>query len=54
MQVEGELVGLYERTAREISSQPVRHLLHMINMDSRKHIDICQTAIEILEGGDMS
>jgi len=53
MQIEGELVGLYERTAGEISSQPVRHLLHMINMDSRKHIDICQTAIEILEGGDV-
>jgi rubrerythrin len=51
--IEGKLVGLYERTAGEISKKPVRHLLHMINMDSRKHIDICQTALEILEGDDV-
>lgn len=53
MRVEGELVGLYEKTAPGIESKPVRHLLHMIQLDSRKHIDICQTAIEILEGGEI-
>lgn len=53
MQVEGKLVGLYEKTHREIENRPVRHLLHMIELDSRKHIDICQTAIEILEGEDV-
>ncbi len=53
MKVEGRLVGLYENSAKELKSTPVRHLLHMINLDSRKHIDICHTAIEILQGRDV-
>jgi rubrerythrin len=53
IQVEGRLVGLYEKSHKEIESRPVRHILHMIQLDSRKHIDICQTAIEILEGEDV-
>ena len=53
MEVEGRLVGLYERTHKEIENRPVRHLLHMIQLDSQKHIDICRTAIEILEGEDV-
>jgi len=53
MKVEGRLVGLYENSAKEIESPPVRHILHMINLDSRKHIDICQIAIEILQGTDV-
>lgn len=53
IEVEGKLVGLYERSHKEIGNQPVRHLLHMIQLDSRKHIDICQTAIEILRGEDV-
>jgi rubrerythrin len=53
MKVEGKLVGLYEKTASDIKSKPVRHLLHMIQLDSRKHIDICETAIEILMGEDV-
>jgi len=46
-------VGLYEWTAPSIENKPVMHLLHMIELDSRKHIDICQTVIEILEGKDV-
>jgi len=53
MKIEGELVGLYEKTASEIKNKPVRHLLHMIQLDSRKHISICQTSIEILQGEDV-
>jgi rubrerythrin len=53
MKIEGRLVGLYENSVKELTSTPVRHLLHMINMDSRKHIDICQIAIEILQGKDV-
>jgi rubrerythrin len=53
MKIEGRLVGLYENSAKELTSTPVRHLLHMINLDSRKHIDICHTAIEILQGRDV-
>lgn len=50
LKVEGRLVGLYEKSAKELTSAPVRHLLHMINLDSRKYIDICHAAIEVLQG----
>lgn len=53
LKVEGRLVGLYEKSAKELTSAPVRHLLHMINLDSRKHIDICHAAIEVLQGIDV-
>ena len=53
MRVEGRLVELYENSAKELTNTPVRHLLHMINLDSRKHIDICHTVIDILQGRDV-
>ena len=53
MKIEGRLVGLYEKSSKELASFPVRHLLHMINLDSRKHIDICHAAIEVLQGIDV-
>lgn len=53
LEVEGRLVGLYERTAPAIENRPVRHILHMIQPDSMKHIEICQAAIETLEGEDL-
>lgn len=53
MTVEGELVKLYERTEGEMKSSAVGHLLHMIQLDSRKHIDICQTVIEVLQGEEV-
>ena len=53
MAVEVELVRLYEETAGDIQSRSVRNLLHMIELDSRKHIDICQTVINILQGEDV-
>jgi len=53
IQVEGELVGLYDKTVEEIKSPPVKHLLHMIRMDSMKHIDIFQVAMEVFQGDDI-
>jgi rubrerythrin len=51
--VEGRLVALYEKAHREIENLPVRRLLHLIQLDSLKHIDICQTAIEVLRGEEV-
>lgn len=53
MAVEGQLVRLYKETAGNIQSSPVRHILHMIQLDSMKHIDICQVAIDVLQGKDI-
>jgi rubrerythrin len=50
---EEALVRLYNDKIKVIKSAPVRHLLHMIQLDSMKHIDICQFAIENLQGEDV-
>ena len=53
IEVEGKLIGLYDKTASNTQNRPVRHLLHTIRLDSLKHIDICQTVLEILQGEDV-
>ena len=53
LDVERRLVDLYETTHRAIESKAVRLLLHMIQLDSRKHIDICQLVISVLQGEDV-
>ena len=53
LKVEAELVALYEKTESGIKSRPVKHLLHMISLDSRKHIDICQTIIDVIRSDDV-
>jgi len=50
IEVERTLVRLYVETFESLKSPAVKHLLHSIQLDSIKHIDICETAIEILCG----
>ena len=50
LQTERELVELYEETAPLIMSEPAKWLLHILQMDSRKHIAIFDMAIKILDG----
>ena len=47
---EKRLVELYEETSELIISDPARWLLKMLQLDSRKHIEIISMAIKILEG----
>jgi len=53
LKVESEAIHLLEETEGEIQSSAVKHMLYTIVLDARKHIDICQTAIEVLEGQDV-
>lgn len=54
IEVERELVRLYGKTHQTLQSPAVRHLLHSIQLDSIKHIGICETAIEILSGEEVA
>ncbi len=54
LKTEEQLVELYETTAGFIVGEPARWLLHMLQMDSRKHIEIFRMTIEILEGREVS
>lgn len=53
VEVERKLVSLYKNAEEDIKSRAVKHLLHMIQLDSRKHIDSCQLIIEVLKGEDI-
>ena len=50
LQTEKKLVEMYEESSGLIMSEPAKWLLHLLQMDSRKHIIIFDMAIEIMEG----
>jgi rubrerythrin len=50
LKTEKKLVEMYEETAPLIMSEPAKWLLHILQMDSRKHIAIFDMAVKILEG----
>ena len=50
MKIEAECIRHYNDTALEIQSKPARHLLNMLQQDSRKHVEICRVAIDMLQG----
>jgi rubrerythrin len=50
LQTERTLVEMYEETSALILGESARWLLHMLQLDSRKHIAIFNLAIEIVEG----
>jgi hypothetical protein len=50
LQTERTLVEMYEETSTLILGKSARWLLHMLQLDSRKHIAIFNLAIEIVEG----
>ena len=54
IETEKRLVELYEETSELIISDPARWLLKMLQLDSRKHIEIIGMAIKILEGEKLS
>lgn len=51
--IEGQLVGLYEESERETSNKAVKRVMQMFRLDSQRHINIIQAAIEIIEGEDV-
>jgi rubrerythrin len=53
IKVEEELVKLYKNTSDMIISEQARRLLKIIMLDSMKHVEICRTAIEVIEGENL-
>jgi len=53
LEVEKELKKFYEEAEGEAKSTPIKHILHMHQLDSMNHIDICLTVIEVLLGEDI-
>jgi len=53
MKIEAECILHYNDTASEIKNKPAKHLLNMLQLDSRKHVEICRIAIDMLQGEDI-
>lgn len=53
IKTEGQLVGLYEDYVHKTENKAVKKMMHMISLDCRKHIDLIQACIEIIEGEDV-
>jgi hypothetical protein len=51
--IEGQLVGLYEESERETENKALKRIMQMFRLDSQRHINILQAAIEIIEGEDV-
>jgi rubrerythrin len=54
IEVERTLVRLYGKTSETLKSRAVARLLQSIQLDSIKHIGICETAIDILSGEEVA
>lgn len=53
IEIEGQLVGLYEEYERGSENKPMKRIMQMFRLDSQRHINILQAAIEIIQGEDV-
>ena len=48
--IEGQLISLYEEYERNTKNKAMKRVMQMFRLDSQRHINIIQAAIEIIEG----
>jgi hypothetical protein len=53
IQIEGKLVGLYENREKETENLVMKRVMQMFRLDSQRHINILQAAVEIIEGEEV-
>lgn len=53
LQIEGQLIGLYEEYERDNENKAMKRIMQMFRLDSQRHINILQAAIEIIQGEDV-
>ena len=53
VKVEAEAIAHHEKMADDINSPAVRMLIHTIQLDSRKHLEICNIVIAVLKGDEV-
>jgi rubrerythrin len=51
--IEGELIGLYEKTAKDVPNEIVKQMLRMIMHDSQKHIMMLGILVDFLDGKEV-
>jgi rubrerythrin len=53
IQTEAQLINLYEQLINRIENKPIQHMFRMIQTDSKKHVDMLQSAKAIIQGQDI-
>ena len=53
LKVEGKLIGLYEKQERDSDNKAMKRVMQMFRLDSQRHINILEAAIEIIEGQEV-
>lgn len=51
--IEGRLVGLYDEYERGSGNKAMKRVMQMFRLDSQRHINIIQAAIEIIKGEEV-
>ena len=51
--IEGKLVGLYDEYERNSENKAMKRVMQMFRLDSQRHINIIQAAIEIIQGEEV-
>ncbi|MBT4320401.1 hypothetical protein HOD50_07230 [Candidatus Bathyarchaeota archaeon] len=51
--IEGKLVGLYDEHERNSENKAMKRVMLMFRLDSQRHINIIQAAIEIIQGEEV-
>ena len=51
--IEGQLVGLYDEYERGSGNKAMKRVMQMFRLDSQRHINIIQAAIEIINGEEV-
>jgi len=51
--IEGQLVGLYDEYERKSGNKAMKRVMQMFRLNSQRHINIIQAAIEIIQGEEV-
>ena len=53
IQIEGQLVVLYDQYERSTENKALKRLMQMFRLDSQRHINILQTVAEVVQGEEI-
>lgn len=53
IQIEGQLVGLYDQYERSTENKALKRLMQLFRLDSQRHINMLQTVVEVVSGEDI-
>ena len=53
MTIEGQLIDLYDGYEKSTPNKALKRLMMMFKLDSQRHVNLIQSSIDVIEGGDI-